>query len=113
VFLLLVRARTSTHVGAASIPVAVEAEVVGHELTVVGFEVVVGRFVDDPPQFAERGMELGLRVVAGRVRRSDGAEAADQSSDLGDDGEEPEGRWLEGGGGRRSQRGGDDGSMVH
>ncbi len=66
---------------ATSIPVAVEAEVVGHEVAVVGFEVVVGPLDDDPPEFAERVVELDLEVVAGRGRGFGGAEVDDQLSD--------------------------------
>ena len=44
------------------------AEVVGHEEAVFGLEVVVGPLDDDPPQFAERVLELDLKVVAVRGR---------------------------------------------
>jgi hypothetical protein len=38
---------------AASVPVAVEAEMVGHEARIVGLEVVEGPFDDDPSEFAQ------------------------------------------------------------
>jgi hypothetical protein len=55
--------------------------VVGHLVAVVGFEVVVGPLDDDPPEIAERVVELSLELVAGRGRELGGAEADDQLSD--------------------------------
>jgi hypothetical protein len=52
---------------AAPRPVADETKVVGHEAAVVGFEVVVGPLDDDPPQFAERVLELDLNVGFGQA----------------------------------------------
>jgi hypothetical protein len=65
---------------ASSVPVAVEPKVVGHLVAVVGFEVIVGPLDEDPAEIAERVVELGLELVAGRGREFGGAEADDQLS---------------------------------
>jgi hypothetical protein len=62
-------------------PVAVEEEVAGHLVAVVGFEVVVGPLDEDPAEFAERIVELGLEPMAGRGREFGGTEADDHLSD--------------------------------
>ena len=99
--------------GATAIPVVVEVEVAGHEKGVVGFEMVVGPLEDDPPQFAERVLELDLKVVAGRGRGFGGAEGDDELSDPGDDGEESERQREEGGGEGCREQGDSNSSMVH
>jgi hypothetical protein len=66
---------------ATPIPVTVEAKVVGHDVAVVRFEVVVGPLDEDAPEFAERVVEFGLELVAGRGRGFGGAEVDDQLSD--------------------------------
>jgi hypothetical protein len=45
-------------------------EVVGHLVPVVGFEVVVGPLDDDPPEIAERVVELS-RVDSQKESRRD------------------------------------------
>ena len=99
--------------GAAAIPVAAGLDVAGHVLAVVRLEVVVGPFDDDPPEFAERVLQLGLELVAGRGRGFGPAERDDQATDLGDHRDQAGGQREQGGGEGRCQQEAAARSMVH